>query len=210
LDDERIGADLVDWFHSMPLHSNVLVSAYSLGLDGSEPEPASGVLPVVEDLPENEVVLDAPVAADSASVASVEVSTPAHATQLVPPTLAEPALSSPAVPEGADDDDEERPSRPIARIAIARVSAMSMPASPAECRGVELALTGVPESHVTVALLDGTVLHEGPTGDDGKLAVRVAVPRGHGEIRAMLETGSKHRTALVPIAEDGRTEFTFR
>jgi hypothetical protein len=68
-------------------------------------------------------------------------------------------------------------------------------------------------AYVTLTLLSGEVLFEGDAiaDDEGgaRADVRAVVPTAVAQVKALVEAGGAYRTATVPIAESGLTEYTF-
>ncbi len=197
-------------------------------------EAASGIVDVVPEasveieiaddvLNDGQLDLGSELGVDSIHdihVASAPVEAVAVMPASVSPRRPTPAPVAPVdlAPYEKVNDDDERPSTPIARVSISRMSAVvveSMP--PAGTRRVQIALTvspsllgGCDEAFVTLTLADGKVVHEGTCNAQGQLTVSVVVPGSEDELRALLDTGSKYKNARIKLAETGITEYLFR
>ncbi len=63
--------------------------------------------------------------------------------------------------------------------------------------------------YLTVTRIDGVVLFEGFLDELGTLDVLVTIPCGTRAIKALLESATKYKDAIVTIGDDGTASHTF-
>ncbi len=71
------------------------------------------------------------------------------------------------------------------------------------------AVLGGAQAYLTVTLLTGDMLYEGPLEETATLRLRVAVPSTTLQVKAMLEAGTKYRHAIVDVPPDGVADYAF-
>lgn len=122
-----------------------------------------------------------------------------------------PAARSSAPPSTTTSSSPPRSSRPSVQIGSIRPiaqSSMSLTISFAVSSAL-MAQVAPGDWYLTVSRTDGAVLFEGALDEMGSLDVLVSVPCGTRTVKALLESSTKYRHAVVALVEGGTTTHTF-